>query len=388
MQFQFTHDTVRWMGLQVLAVYVLLQVAEKEGQVPTTHQWIWEHMPDKTGINSVTAALRWLTSPERQLAVRVSGGWRLTGNAFQLPLGYELKDESQIKQIHSQSENHSQSESAPLLTSIIKSKDLNLKKTDLTILINTDENHSQSENHSGSDSEIVYQVSEITGKLILLPEEEVQERVKVCYENKIYARKAREIAEDVHIDVDDIRPHVLWAIHEQEVNPPMDDRKKQNPTGMAIYRLLNHVPAPVLGDNGRFDGCGCWKCKLAISPDAYFGHHTATDDDDNAETESTRMVQDDSVNERINGKITADEVWQTVLEQLQMDMPKASFDTWVRDTQAISYHEGVIKVGTRNSYARDWLENRLKSTVERIIVGFVSQSLTVEFVVKESEAEP
>ena len=29
-----------------------------------------------------------------------------------------------------------------------------------------------------------------------------------------------------------------------------------------------------------------------------------------------------------------DLAWQSVLGQLQMEMPRASFDTWVRDTQA------------------------------------------------------
>ena len=103
MTMQFTHDTVRMMGVHVLAVYVLLQCAEREGQVPTTHQWVLDHMPDKTSPNTVTAALRWLTSPERQIATRVVGGWRLTQNAFQLPLGYSLTEGEN----RAESENHS-----------------------------------------------------------------------------------------------------------------------------------------------------------------------------------------------------------------------------------------------------------------------------------------
>jgi len=54
-----------------------------------------------------------------------------------------------------------------------------------------------------------------------------------------------------------------------------------------------------------------------------------------------------------------EQAWQSVLGQLQMEMPRAAFDTWVRDTQALSLADGTLTVGVRNAYARDWLENRL-----------------------------
>ena len=53
----------------------------------------------------------------------------------------------------------------------------------------------------------------------------------------------------------------------------------------------------------------------------------------------------------------AERAWQTVLGQLQMEMPKASFDTWVRDTKLIVYENGVLTIGVRNAYARDPTSN-------------------------------
>ena len=58
-----------------------------------------------------------------------------------------------------------------------------------------------------------------------------------------------------------------------------------------------------------------------------------------------------------------DQSWQSVLGQLQMEMPRASFDTWVRDTRPLSCEGGVLTIGVRNAYARDWLESRLASTI-------------------------
>ena len=51
-----------------------------------------------------------------------------------------------------------------------------------------------------------------------------------------------------------------------------------------------------------------------------------------------------------------EQAWQSVLGQLQMEMPRASFDTWVRDTRPLSYANGILTVGVRNAYARDWLK--------------------------------
>ena len=80
--------------------------------------------------------------------------------------------------------------------------------------------------------------------------------------------------------------------------------------------------------------------------------------------------------------------WKSVLEQLQTDMPRASFETWVRDTKALSYTGGVITVATRNAYARDWLESRLIDTVNHMLVGILnSANVSVNFVVAQGDVK-
>ena len=90
----------------------------------------------------------------------------------------------------------------------------------------------------------------------------------------------------------------------------------------------------------------------------------------------------------------AQESWQSVLGLLQMEMPRASFDTWVRDTQVSSFdpstgsgQAAILTISVRNNYARDWLESRLTSTVARLLIGIMNQSVQVRFVVGEDEPE-
>jgi len=81
------------------------------------------------------------------------------------------------------------------------------------------------------------------------------------------------------------------------------------------------------------------------------------------------------------------QAWQSVLGQLQLEMPRASFDTWVRDTEALSLEEGLLTITVRNVYARDWLESRLISTVQRLLIGILNQAVSVQFVVSDTPQE-
>jgi chromosomal replication initiator protein len=85
--------------------------------------------------------------------------------------------------------------------------------------------------------------------------------------------------------------------------------------------------------------------------------------------------------------MNAEQAWQSVLGQLQMEMPRASFDTWVRDTQPVSYKDGTLTISVRNAYARDWLENRLAATINRLLTDIFHSNVDVHFVVRGSEVD-
>jgi chromosomal replication initiator protein len=77
----------------------------------------------------------------------------------------------------------------------------------------------------------------------------------------------------------------------------------------------------------------------------------------------------------------AEQAWQATLGQLQTDMPKAAFETWVREARYLSYEDGSFIVGVTNAYARDWLQSRLSSTVNRILTSLMNRTVEASFVV-------
>jgi len=79
--------------------------------------------------------------------------------------------------------------------------------------------------------------------------------------------------------------------------------------------------------------------------------------------------------------MNASQAWQAALGQLQVEMPKGTYDTWVRDAEMVAYEDGSFVIGVNNAYARDWLDSRLKSTATRLLTGMMNRTVEVRFVI-------
>lgn len=77
--------------------------------------------------------------------------------------------------------------------------------------------------------------------------------------------------------------------------------------------------------------------------------------------------------------MTADQIWQAALSELQLQMTKATFDTWVKNTHMVECDDGTFVIGVQDAFAKDWLENRLLTTVKRTLVGIVGRPVEVRF---------
>jgi chromosomal replication initiator protein len=79
--------------------------------------------------------------------------------------------------------------------------------------------------------------------------------------------------------------------------------------------------------------------------------------------------------------MNAQQAWQAAIGQLQMEMSKASFDTWVKPAELLNYEGTLFTIGVQNAYACDWLKSRLSGTVTRILTGLMGSPQQVEFVI-------
>ncbi len=80
-------------------------------------------------------------------------------------------------------------------------------------------------------------------------------------------------------------------------------------------------------------------------------------------------------------KLTPLEAWQATLGELQLQLAKSTFDAWLKDTLLVAAEDGVFTIGARNSYARDWLDNRMRGLIKRTLARIVGRQVDIRFIV-------
>jgi len=75
-------------------------------------------------------------------------------------------------------------------------------------------------------------------------------------------------------------------------------------------------------------------------------------------------------------------VWEAAKGELQLQMTKATYDTWISNTFPIAYEDGTFIIGVHNTYAKEWLEHRLQTIIRRTLIGLTNRTAEVRFVVR------
>ena len=85
--------------------------------------------------------------------------------------------------------------------------------------------------------------------------------------------------------------------------------------------------------------------------------------------------------------MVAENAWKATLGELELQMTKATFNTWLRDARLLASDESSYTIGVRNAYAKDWLENRLDETICRTLTAISGAPVTVRYVVGDLAPE-
>ena len=81
------------------------------------------------------------------------------------------------------------------------------------------------------------------------------------------------------------------------------------------------------------------------------------------------------------------DLWPAVLSELKLQMTEATFDAWLRNTIGTVAGD-QLTVAVKNGYAKDWLESRLLTTVERTVARVAGESLGIVFRVDGETSPP
>ena len=78
-------------------------------------------------------------------------------------------------------------------------------------------------------------------------------------------------------------------------------------------------------------------------------------------------------------ELAPDTLWQTVLGDLQLQVPRPTYDTWLRETRGITLSGNSLTVSVPSPFAAEWLERRMFQLIQRTIRKVTRQALGVTF---------
>ena len=87
----------------------------------------------------------------------------------------------------------------------------------------------------------------------------------------------------------------------------------------------------------------------------------------------------------VTGLEHLDELWNKVLTQVEQQISKPSFETWLKSTKLLSYQGSDVIIAAPNSFARDWLENHYVHLIAGILTQLTGKDLYIKFVVQKDQ---
>ncbi len=79
------------------------------------------------------------------------------------------------------------------------------------------------------------------------------------------------------------------------------------------------------------------------------------------------------------------QLWQSTLGEMEIQLSKANFSTWLRNSRLVDKRDGVLYVALPNNFAKEWVENKYQKNLLGIIRNYDSTTKKLEFVVDSQE---
>lgn len=76
---------------------------------------------------------------------------------------------------------------------------------------------------------------------------------------------------------------------------------------------------------------------------------------------------------------TPQTIWDTALGQLELQVTRPNFETWLRPTTALRLEDGQLVVGVPTDFALEWLRSRLAGMVDRTVSRLLDKQVSVVF---------
>jgi hypothetical protein len=139
-----------------------------------------------------------------------------------------------------------------------------------------------------------------------------------------------------------------------------DRERLRTPEGLLRIRLIQRAK------RNLYPG---WDKRLPVEFLSFIGFASiegeplGDDPDEPAETENERFPDPE-----------LDKLWSPIREQFRMEMPRDTFALRVEPLIPAAYEDGSLTLIAPDKYTRDWVDSRLSTSIQRLMVGICNHS--------------
>ncbi len=79
------------------------------------------------------------------------------------------------------------------------------------------------------------------------------------------------------------------------------------------------------------------------------------------------------------------EFWNKCLNEIEINISKANFTTWFKNTSILKEENGIIEIGVPNEFVKDWLYNKFHKLILKTLISNNENIRGVEYVINKQE---
>src|SRR4030067_1926160 len=82
-------------------------------------------------------------------------------------------------------------------------------------------------------------------------------------------------------------------------------------------------------------------------------------------------------------QINNEEVWQAALGEVELNISKANFVTWFKNTTLAAKKDGTATISVPNNFAKEWLKNKYNKFILKALRNISPDIKEVDYIVKQ-----
>ncbi len=78
------------------------------------------------------------------------------------------------------------------------------------------------------------------------------------------------------------------------------------------------------------------------------------------------------------------ELWEKCLSEIELNISKANFTTWFKNTSIIKEEVGILYIGVPNEFVKDWLYNKFHKLILKTILVYNDEIRGIEYIITKN----